>query len=558
MKRDLKQLAKTKFDLIVVGSGIYGAATAWDAATRGLSVALIEQSDFGAGTSANSLKTVHGGLRYLQQLDLIRFRESVRERRIMMHLAPHLVHPIPCVMPTYGYMMKGPAILFAGLLVNDILSADRNKLPDPEKKIPNGRIISRDECLRLIPGVEPTGINGGAFWTDAQMYSSERLLLAFVKSAEKNGAVVSNYVRATGLIREDDRVTGVRAEDCLEAGRFEIKADYVVNTTGAWVDDLNKASGTEEKQIKLSTAMNIVVNRAMLPGNAAGIYAPFTNVLADGSEYNGRHVLFMAPWRNHTIIGTYHRPYSGHPSEMKVKESEIENFLKEINGGYTGDPIKREEVSHVYKGFLPMDGVNTKTGEVILTKHYALNEYEEKNNLKGFMSVMGVKYTTARDVAKKTVDIVFKKTAKPFKRSKSIRGRLAGGDIERFDEFVKNALIRKPANISDITIQHLTRIYGSEYEQVLALANENKGWLKPVTDSNEVLKVEIIYAVRHEMALTLADVILRRSDLGSAGHPGEEVLDACVKLMAKELKWNKARTVKELEEVNSIYEIIKA
>lgn len=553
MKRNLEQLTNETFDLIIIGAGIYGAATALEAAQRGLSVAIIDQGDFGSGTSANSLKIIHGGLRYLQQLDIKRFRESVRERRIMMHLAPHLIHPLPCVMPTYGFMMKGPLVMRAGLLVNDILSADRNRLGDPEKTIPAGKVVSAKECLRLVPGIDAKGVNGGAFWTDAQMYSSERVLLAFIKSAVAQGARAANYVRASGVIRQEDRVVGIRAEDRIAGDRFEIRGHMVVNTAGAWVDDINGFSGSDTPQVQLSTAMNLIVDRQLLPETAAGIYAPFAKMLANGTRYRGRHVLFMTPWRGKTIIGTYHLPYEGHPNDMKVLESEVQDFLSEINAGYAGDPIKREEVTGYYKGFLPMEGVHSKTGEVILKKHYAFTDYEKKYGVKGMVSVIGVKYTTARDVALKTVNLAGKKLGQKLPKSMSHLSPLAGGDIVLFDEFLKSALDAKPASMPAGIVTRLVTLYGTEYRDILDLAGKTKGWDQTVGGSEELLKAEIIHAVRNEMAVTLSDILLRRTDAGSAGHPGDDLLNECAKIAAKELNWSKSQITRELADAASMY-----
>jgi glycerol-3-phosphate dehydrogenase len=184
MIRDLRTLSCDQFDLAVIGGGIYGACAAWDAAVRGLKVALLEQGDFGAATSANSLKTLHGGLRYLQNLDLLRMRQSIRERSRIMRIAPHLVRLLPCVMPTSGHLMRGRELMSVALLLNDIISHDRNHLIDPSNRIPRGRLLSKAELLQKIPFLKEMGrYNGGALWYDAQMLNSERVTLSFVQSA---------------------------------------------------------------------------------------------------------------------------------------------------------------------------------------------------------------------------------------------------------------------------------------------------------------------------------------------------------------------------------------
>ena len=248
MKRDIAALADRELDLLVVGGGVYGAAIAWDAALRGLSVALIEKNDFGSGTSFNNLKTIHGGIRYLQHADFTRMRESVRERRNLMRIAPHLVHPLPFLVPTYsGSVLKSRTAMRVALFVNDLVSWDRNRIDDPQKRLPAGRALGRDECLELAPGIAPENLTGGVLWHDAQMHNSDRLTLSFVLSAAEQGAAVANFVEATELVRRGPRVTGVRARDVIEGtGGLELRAKLVVNAAGPWVDRISgsKLEGT--------------------------------------------------------------------------------------------------------------------------------------------------------------------------------------------------------------------------------------------------------------------------------------------------------------------------
>ena len=538
MKRDLKALQDKVFDVAIVGGGIYGCAAAWDAALRGMTVALIEKEDFGGATSANSLKTIHGGLRYLQTLDLKRFRESVRERRLLMRIAPHLVHPLPVAMPTYGHFMKGPEVMFAGLLANDILSGDRNWGMESQKRLPNGRVISRDECLRRVPGIDPHRVNGAATWTDAMVYSSERMTLAYVQSAVSQGAVAANCVKAVEVLQENGKVSGIRVQDALTGETFDIRSRSVLNTAGAWVE---RWSG-EKHLFRLSTAMNLVVKRKLLEGNAAGITAPYEYTLPGGGAHKGRHVLFMSPWREYTIVGTYHRPYEGDPDALSVSEAEVADFLKEVNAGYPGDPIGLDEVGFVHKGFLPMDGVNPKTGEVMLTKHYRFSQAGPQ----GLISLAGVKYTTARDVAQKAIGRVAKQVPGPWKRCATAKTRLVGGAIDSFDHFLSDVEAQAPAG----SATHLARCYGTEVRAILAYPAE---LLKPVTGSDEVLQAEVVHAVREEMAQRLADVILRRTDLGSGAYPGDTTVTAVAELMAAELGWDTTRIAQEIEHTRGKY-----
>jgi glycerol-3-phosphate dehydrogenase len=553
MTRDLKSLAAQEFDVLIVGAGIYGATAAWDAALRGLSVALIDRGDFGGATSANSLKIVHGGLRYLQTLDVERMRESIRERRTFMHIAPHLVHPLHCVMPTYGHGMKGKEVLRMGMLMNDIISFDRNRIDDPQKQIPLSRVISKEECLRLIPGIDGNKVTGGALWTDAQMYSSERLVLAFVLSAVRAGTHAANYVEAVDFLRRDDCITGMKVRDVFTGDTLDIRARIVVNTSGGWVDDVLEKTRGLSRKVGLSTAMNLVVNRQILPECAAGIHTWYEYEKQDGSTHRGRRVLFMTPWNDCTLVGTYHLPYDGHPDALRVTEAEVHAFLEEINRGYPGEPIDRRDVTFFHKGFLPMDGINRKSGEVKLTKHSRIHDHQKEEGIEGLISVVGVKYTTARDVSEKTVSLVFRKLSRHVPTSRSRDTRLVGGEVPRFEDFLSQAERHKPAGSDARVMRHLVHHYGSEYPRILEYGKENRDWIKSLPGSEDVLGAEVVHAVREEMALKLGDVVLRRTNLGSGGIPKEESMKAVSDIMAQELGWSETRRNQELREVEVVY-----
>lgn len=555
MKRDLKRMSAERYDLLVIGTGIYGATIAWDAALRGLRVALIDKGDFGGATSANSLKTVHGGLRYLQQLDLLRMRESIRERMVLMRIAPHLVHPLPVLMPTYGRKLKSRPALLAALLANDVIGFDRNRLSDPQKRIPNGRTMSSRELKELIPGYDKHNLNGGALWFDCQCVNTERLLLAYVISAVKKGADAANYVKATGLLLEGTRVTGIRAQDVITGDYFDIRSRLVVNASGPWVDEvLSGLNGrSPQRRFIRSTAMNLVVNRKVADRFALGLSGPFRHVFADGSEYNGFRILFFSPWRGRTIIGTNHRPNVGGGREYKITEREIRDFLADVNRSYPAAEIRRDEVAFFSGGFLPMRGIHPRTGEVQLVRHYKIHDHALQDGIEGLITVVGVKYTTARDVARRTVDLIAGRIGQKMAPSRTATTPLYGGEIERFDDFLKGNLSRRPRGQDEKVMAHLSRNYGSALGDILGYEKDGGEPLGRISGSDEVLRAEVLHGVREEMALNLADVVFRRTDLGSAGHPGEEALVETASLMARELGWSDAKREAEIAAVNRMY-----
>lgn len=542
MKRDLNKLVETAYDLLIIGGGINGACAAWDAALRGLSVALIDKGDFGAATSANSLKIIHGGLRYLQQLDLHRMRQSIKERTILMRIAPHLVHPLPFLIPTYGHFMHGRELLSLALMINDLVGFDRNCLEDPQKYIPRGRVISKNECLRLIPGVDERNLTGGAIWYDCQMYNSERLTLSFLLSAVKVGADVANYVEVTGFLKNANSVTGVTAKDVLTQEKLDIRAKVVVNTSGPWVNRvLGLLNGCcQDRRVLLSKAVNIVAP-PIIQKYAIGV----------ASEYS--RLFFITPWRNHSLIGTAYLPYHGALDDFKVTEKNIQDFIDQINVAYPAAALKREDVSFFHGGLLPMAGEHNNTGDVELTKHYRIYDHKKGDGIDGLVTVVGVKYTECRDVARKAVDLVFRKLGKKPPKSLTAITPVHGGHIERFKDFMNQEIKKKPYNLTEEIVRHLVYNYGSEYPEVLKYIDESRDWGQALPSSSEVLKAEVVHGIREEMAQKLSDIIFRRTDLGSAGDPGDECLKTSAAIMAAELGWDKTRLQGELEEVKAVF-----
>jgi glycerol-3-phosphate dehydrogenase len=555
MKRDLAALQTEDYDLLVIGGGIYGVSIAWDATLRGLSVALVEKEDFGHATSANSLKTVHGGLRYLQNLDVKRMRESIRERMNLMRIAPHLVHPLPCLIPTYGHFIKGREIMFIALLLNDLISFDRNRLRDPQKHLPPGRILSKDECLAQLPGINPKGLNGGAVWYDGQMYNSERLTLAFALSAAGKGAAVANYVEVIGFLKENGRVVGGKAQDRITGDQFEIRARTVVNAAGPWVDRVLGATNNQGIALgyRLAKAIN-VGTRQIIKLYAVGLSETDAVKRAAVAHKAGRY-FFVAPWRDKSIIGTTYIPYEGDLDNVQVTEQDIQELLDGMNRVYPSADLRVEDVSFVHCGLVPISGVSGKTGEAKRAKHYSIRNHGHEG-LPGLISVLGVKYTTARDVAEKVVNLVYRSWGQEFPPSSSAYAPLYGGDIDRFGSYQETEINKKPCGLDQEIVRELTFNYGTAYPKVLSYLNQQGvSFFEDETPETAILKAQVIYAIRHEMALKLSDVIFRRTGLGAIGDPGEKTLALCADVMKAELSWDSERVQREIREVKESFPI---
>ncbi len=550
MHRDLAALSNQSFDVLVIGGGIHGACAAYEAALRGLSVTLVEQSDFASGTSANSLKVIHGGLRYLQTADFRRMRQSIKERQTLMRIAPHLVHPMPVLVPTYGHGIKGKEAMTVALKMNDVISGDRNfPLKDPQKHIPPGRLLSKAACLEQLPDLPTDGLTGAAQFYDAQVYNSEQLVLAFVQSAAQYGAQVANYLRVVGIARKGDRVTGAVVQDQLGGDRFTIQAKTILNASGPWIDQLvsitkeatgkaNTEAATAKAAPKLAKAMNLVTRPLFGPQqkNAVGITG----------RASGSRLFFVAPWRGKSLVGTWYGPNNEAIYPPAATTAEVTDFLTDINQAYPTFNLTPDDVEWVHCGLLPSDGVSAKTGDMKLTKSFQLKDHR-RDGLKGLLSIKGVKYTTARDLARKAVDWVFLDQQRSAPPSYSHKERLCGGDIQAFDRFMAIATKTHANKISPETIKRLVHNYGSEYSKVLQEIDS------PLTDSAEsdkqILAAEVRYSLRNTMPQTLADVVFRRTELGATGHPGNEALQLCSQIMSEALGWSPDRQAAEMKQV---------
>ena len=547
MRRDLAQLANNLYDVLIIGGGVYGLFAAWDAALRGLSVAIVDKGDFGSATSSNSSRIIHGGLRYLQYGDIRRMRESDRERTTLMRIAPHLVHPLPVLIPTYGHSIRGKEALSLALKINGIVSFGLNYLGNSRKRLPGHRLISREECLRLCPGVGQHDLTGGAVFYDCQMSSSERLLLAILQSATDQGAHAANYVEVNGFLTDGNRVSGVRAKDLLMGDALDIRARVVVNASGPWVDKVLALMNGHRvnRGLLLSKAFNLVVNRELIPGYSVGVYSKrqFNDGGADINK--GAHMLFISPWHNGSLIGTEHLRYDGEPDNLEVTAEEIQRFIGRINQAYPAAGLKQEDISKVYAGLVPADP--DTGGEVQPTKRYRIHDHREEDGVDGLISMLGVKFTESRHVAERVINLVFRKLGKSPTKSTTAVTPLHGGQMADFEAYLHQEILRQAMGLSAENIRHLVSQYGTEYREVLALLDDEPQPAETSTETSRVLKAEVLHAVREEMAQNLSDVIFRRTTLGIVGAPPKRTLNEVASIMSKELGWDRARARREVD-----------
>ena len=550
MQRNLEKLADASYDILIVGGGIYGACMAWEAASRGLSVALIEKSDFGSSTSANSLKIIHGGLRYLQHADFKRMRESIRERKNLLRIAPHLIHPLKILVPTYGHGLKGREAMSVALWLNDLISCDRNwSILNTSHHIPAGNVLSKSECLKRLPGIDSEGLTGGAFFTDAQVYNSERLTLAFLRSANDIGAQVANYVKLTHFLRDGNRVIGATVLDEVSGQTLDIRAKLVVNTTGPWIHELHDLLSGESTrgEVVLAKAVNLIIPK-FIEHYAVGLSSSNQTSDQDAVLDKGSRFLFAAPWRQTSMVGTWYFPFRQSPDALNVSDAELQTCIDDINAAYPAVELSLNDIEYVHYGLLPSTGVSPKTGEVQPAKHYQVIDHR-KHGVSGLLTVSGVKYTTARDVAEKVTNQVADILQCSLAPSKTHQTPICGGNIQDFDGFLQTASYHLTEDLPLSDLRSLIYNYGVEYKAILKGVDRHTDQLF----SQGVLVSQVRYAVRKEMAIHLKDVVLRRTDIGSAGKPKDSDIDLCAHTMTEELGWNSERRQSELQQVQDFY-----
>ena len=537
MNREPQKLADTAFDLVVIGGGIHGACIARSAAERGLSVALVERDDFGAHTSHNSLKIVHGGLRYLQHADFRRTRESVVARSRWLREAPHLVRPLGFLMPLTGWLARGPAALRAAMWVHQAIGWDRNDGLAADRRLPGGRILSAAETRDLLPDLPEDKLSGGALWHDGHMLDADRLLMASLEAATRHGAVACNYMSAQKITLKSGKVAGVDARDELTGDRCHIQSKSVINAAGPWtspVASLVEASGAK-LHMGHSKNMNLIVPQ-IAPDVAFGVKSKRrSDSLLDSSN----RLFFITPWRGMSVIGTTHEPYSGEPDEFSPSDRDIEQFVEEINAAYPVN-LGPDDIRYCYAGLTPA-GEGLRHGEAKRARHGALVDHGDEDGIHGLFSLIGVKYTTAQLVADRAVSTVANAMNKPI--AKHSTGLLPGADGYTSEKAMVAALskrITRPED--DPEVVQFATTFGAEAFAAL----ETGGW--SADDGNEALyKCRVRFAVRAESACRLQDIALRRTERLPRGQLHKADLDWAAEFMAAELGWSSQRQTSEME-----------
>lgn len=517
-------------DLLIIGGGITGAALAHEATSRGLSVALIEKRDFGGATSAATGKLIHGGLRYLKNLEVGLVRESLAERRNLMRIAPNLVCPIPIVLPNPGLVEH------LGLTAYDVLSFDRNRLSDASKRIPLHRGLSRDELDEFgLPELRQ-----GILYYDAMMLSPERLTLAFLRTAVAAGAQIANYTHADRLVLEANQVTGAEVTDLTTGRTSLIRAKLTVNATGAWAHDLLSA-----------TPGTAVLAGAAPKVRSEGIYLvtkKLSDVMVLTVQKHG-HFSF-APWRGHSLVGPTETPYHGPVDQWRLSRRSIEDFLASIAANNTGGvKLTIDDVVAAYGGLRPL----TESAEVDTYTASRASELidHSRQGVTGFLSAMGGKYTSSRAFASRIVTQLGRRLGAGLPPSHTAEVPLDGCAIAALPtEIAATEKRASELGVPAETGELLTRLYGSTAGEILSLMADSELLRTPATPDGEPLAT-VAYAAKHEATVHLTDVLLRRTGLGQLGDPGPAILELAADIVAAELGWDTARRDQELTQATA-------
>jgi glycerol-3-phosphate dehydrogenase len=531
MTRDLSRLTADRFDVLVVGGGIHGLFTAYDAAARGLRVALIDRADFGSGVSFNHQRTIHGGLRALQSMDIGKVREQIRERRSWARIAPHLLRPLPFMMGTYGSGKRSRLVMRAGFKFYDFIGRKRNAGVLPELHLPRTRLESATATRRFFPGIEAKGLSGGAVWYDYQTVHPDRLTWTVALAAERAGAVLANYVEAMTPLREGQRFDGVSARDALTGESFDIRAKAVVLAAGSGLASLHTRFGVKGAP-PLVRAMNLLLDR---PGRDIALAAP------SGQLSKGR-MLTAVPWGGGTLVGTYQPEGIVREEDPVSLEPIIDAFLADVRTAFPGLDARRDAVRFVHHGLVPAKAESK--GSDLLADPKVLSHAE----LPGVWSLVGVKYTTARLAAERAVDAVARAVGAVTRSCRTATHLLPHADVADSDGLLQETSRELGVRLDRDIQAHFAGWYGTEGPAVLRCAH-TEGALARLTADRPVIEGEVIYAARMAAAVRLDDVVFRRTPLGSAGDPGGTAIDHAAAIMARECGWSSGRQEEEVARV---------
>lgn len=529
--RDLSQTAAQEFDVIIVGGGVTGAWLALHCAQQGYKTIMIERGDYASATSSASSKLLHGGIRYLQQLHFGKVRESAMERAEYVYAAPHLSQPVPFAVPTYADFKRSKLFLKCGMMAYSLLCTGENRLINqPEQKLPLARSVSRKK-LNDICDLSHIDHTGAVVYYERHMPDSERMVLAIIQTARKFGAKTFNYVSATGFLGDDGVVTGVTAKDELTGDAFEISAKLVVNAAGPWIDTLNCKLRNADQAPRISgfAIGSHIITRKI--SNYALALA--TKHQSDAKiDRGGRHV-FLIPWRGYSLIGTSYDEVSNPDGNLSIQPGQVDALLADVNDALPNVGLTRADIVSGYSGLYPLQTDVIESTVYQGTGEYRIIDHAETNNVSGLITALGAKFTTGRKISALTLPLI----GKALGRAVSLkRIKLKGCDYKSYSTFLNSKLTQYKDIYDPETISHITTLYGTGTDEFFASIADQPALQAPICMGQPDLAGQVIWAVDYEQALTVDDILYRRTSLGLLGIRPTEV-EAIADLMADRLGW---------------------
>jgi glycerol-3-phosphate dehydrogenase len=519
----IQSIESIQFDLLVIGAGINGAGIARDASMRGLKVLLLDKGDIASGTSSWSTRLIHGGLRYLEYGELSLVRESLRERELLLHIAPHLVKPLPLIIPIYSHSKRGIWTIRAGMIAYDLLSFN--------KSLPSHRMLSRDELIARLPGIKQEKLAGGAIYYDAQVEYAERLVVENVLSAYQHGATVLTYTRVDQILIDNGVVREIIVTDLLKDRSYRIKASIVVNVAGPWVDLVLKSTGKVfDRLIGGTKGSHIIVDPfPQAPNNALYVEAK-----EDGRPF------FIIPWNNRYLIGTTDTHYQDNLDHVEATRDEIDYLLKETNHILPNANLNTNSILYTYSGIRPLPFYQRREEKGITRRHFIHDHAPEIRNL---FSIVGGKLTTYRSLSQETVDKIFSRLGRAVPKCITGTVPLPGAsetDLTNiYQELINNT------SFSELTIGHLLRVYGVRALEVVKIANKYPELEEIIDSESGAIGAEILFAFQYEFAQRLTDCILRRTMIGFGKNMGLGVIEAVIKIVQRYIGWDVRRAEAE-------------
>ncbi len=520
----LNVLAAGEVQVLVVGGGVVGAGVALDAATRGLSTGLVEARDFGSGTSSRSSKLIHGGLRYLEQLDFGLVREALTERALLLQrIAPHLIKPVSFLFP-FTHVGWERAYVGAGVSIYDLLGVARGQV----RGLPMHRQLTRSGALRLAPALRKSALTGALLYWDAQV-DDARYVVDLVRTAATYGAQVASRTQVTGFLREGERVTGVRAVDLESGSQLLIRAQQVVNATGVWTDEIQAmVGGRGSINVRASKGVHLVVPRDRIQSRTGIILR------------TPQSVLFVIPWGRHWIIGTTDTDWALSKAHPAASKADIDYVLDQVNR-VLAVPLTHDDVEGVYAGLRPL-----LAGESDSTSKLS-REHTVAHPVPGLVMIAGGKYTTYRLMARDAVDAVAYGLDGKVAPSCTDQVPLVGADGFQA-MWNARAALAKSSGLHVARIEHLLRRYGTLIGELLDLIADDPSLARPLAGADDYLRVEVVYGVTHEGARHLIDVLARRTHISiETWDRGLSAADEVAELMAGPMRWRARQVSREIE-----------